>query len=272
MNYQMIVTDLDGTLLKRGAILSNKTIQTIEKIKKENLTIVIASGRTYGEIVQLTEPLKLMDYKKAYFICYNGALTVRTRPFSVITKTMIHREDVISIIDAIGTQNYKYHIFTERTLYLSHDIEKSLEAYQPKTTKIVRLNMENYHQQEEVYKMLIYDEKEHLDYLKNNMPEVVKNNYGYVKSNDQLLEIFHKEGSKGNALKQLSFILGINKDQIIAFGDEENDISMLEYAGMGIAMGNAKNDVLAAAKHITLSNEFDGVAVALDKLLFFQKG
>lgn len=265
MTYQMIVTDLDGTLLNSRSSLSQKTILTIERLKKENKIIVIASGRTYAEIVRLTKPLDLLSYNKAYFICYNGVLTVKTNPFTVLMKITLKKDDVKQIIDSLKDQDIKYHIFGENRLFLSNDIKYTLEDHQSKEVEVKKINVNEYDQEDDIYKLLIYDDKSKLDYVKKHIPLFISNNYSVVKSSDQLLEIFHKEGSKGHALIYLSKLLSIPQEEIIAFGDEENDISMIEFAGLGVAVSNAKQDVISAAKVTTLSNVFDGVAIAIDK-------
>jgi len=81
------------------------------------------------------------------------------------------------------------------------------------------------------------------------------------------LEFVHKDGSKGQALAELSRSLGILPEEVMAFGDEENDISMLQYAGMGVAMENAKPNVKKIARRITLSNKMDGVAEVINQYL-----
>jgi len=267
MKYQMIVSDLDGTLLNSRSLLTQKTIHTIERMKSQGKVIVIASGRTYGEIVALTEPLNLFSYHNAYFICYNGVLTVKTNPLTVLLNMSLHKEDVQLIIDSIGPTDLKFHVFADNKVYLSHDITQTLETHQSSNTEVIRIDMSQYNQNDDVYKILLYHDKIRLDEFKKNMPNQIVKNYSVVKSHDQLLEIFHKEGSKGHALEFLSKLLHIDKDEIIAFGDEENDITMIEYAGLGIAMGNAKPIVIASANYTTLSHDYDGVAVALDKYI-----
>jgi Cof subfamily protein (haloacid dehalogenase superfamily) len=177
----------------------------------------------------------------------------------------LKKENVQEIVKSLGTEMVKYHIFAENRLYLSHDIVKSLEHHQPTTTDIRKIDMSDYHREDEIYKILIYDDKINLDLLKQRIPQTIYHNYSVVKSSNQLLEIFHKEGSKGHALEYLSSLLSIPKDDIIAFGDEENDITMIKFAGLGVAMSNAKKIVVSAAKEVTLSNDFDGVAIAIDK-------
>ena len=88
-----------------------------------------------------------------------------------------------------------------------------------------------------------------------------------TQSSFDLLEFLHPEVSKVNALKAIAQDLGITPAEIVAIGDNHNDIGMIGYAGLGVAMGNAHEEVKAAADYVTLSNTEEGVAVVIEKLL-----
>jgi hypothetical protein len=128
-----------------------------------------------------------------------------------------------------------------------------------------RVKMSDYQGEDEVYKVLILDDEKKLDDFQKIIPQALKDQYTIVKSASHLLEFVHKFGSKGDALKEVVSSLALSPDEIIAFGDEENDMTMLQYAGLGIAMENAKATVKNAASAITLSNKLDGVAEAINK-------
>ncbi len=272
MNYQMIAMDLDGTLLNGKSMLSLRSQEMISRLKALGKIIVIASGRTDGEIRRLTAPLELTDYPNAYFICYNGVLTLEAKSGKKLTKMLLSKEDVLTIIKETRSFNLDLHVFTEGSLYLSPNIRLSLANQLSEKTKIKTLNVDKLDIDEDIYKVLFYDDFSKLNDFKSKMPQILLNRYGIVKSHSQLLEIFHKEGSKGHALEILAKMLDVPQESIIAFGDEENDLTMIKYAGLGVAMGNAKPDVLVAAKAITLTNEFEGVAVAVDKYVFSGRG
>src|SRR5947208_1537207 len=87
-----------------------------------------------------------------------------------------------------------------------------------------------------------------------------------TQTSSQLLELLHPEVSKGAALRRIAHMLGVARDEVIAFGDSHNDLDMLEFAGVGVAMGNASAEVKALADLITDSNEDDGIATALERL------
>jgi len=259
-------------LLNRQSALSLRSQEMIARLKALGKIIVIASGRTDGEIIRLTAPLHLTEYPNAYFICYNGVLTVEAKSGKKLTKMLLSQDDVQTIISQTRDFNLDLHVFTEGKLYLSPNIRLSLANQLSEKTQIAILNPDQMDIEEDIYKVLFYDEKSKLDDFKTKMPQILLKRFGIVKSHDQLLEIFHKEGSKGHALEILAKLLEVPQEAIIAFGDEENDMTMIKYAGLGIAMGNAKPDVLAVAKAITLSNEFEGVAVAVDKYVFSGRG
>ncbi|MCK7486025.1 MAG: HAD hydrolase family protein [Bacillus subtilis] len=121
---------------------------------------------------------------------------------------------------------------------------------------------------DDVYKVLILDDADRLDLLKTTLLPAFAERFAVFKSWDRLLEFVHRDGSKGAALENLYRTLRIPREDVIAIGDEENDISMILAAGIGVAMGNAKPAVKAAAHYQTLSNRFDGVSAAIDKYVF----
>jgi len=116
-------------------------------------------------------------------------------------------------------------------------------------------------------KMMMIDEPEILDEAISKIPECFKEKYTTVKSTEFYYEILNKEASKGNALKKLAAHLNIPIEETMAIGDNENDLSMIEAAGIGVAMGNATDSVKAAAQVETTSNDEDGVAEILFKYL-----
>ncbi|MFH0993833.1 MAG: HAD hydrolase family protein, partial [bacterium] len=150
----------------------------------------------------------------------------------------------------------------------SDDIVTYLVPDPVEQKSVVRLSMADYDRYDDVYKILVLDEPERLEGLRQGLPDSFNKRFATFKSWDRLLEFVHVDGSKGAALSRLAAILDIPRADIIAIGDEENDISMITTAGIGIAMGNAKPIVKAVAGHITLSNRYDGVAAAIDAFVF----
>ncbi len=265
---KIVCLDIDGTLLNEFGKITEANRHAIERLKADHHYIAIASGRTYAEIVKIVAPLELMEYDRAFFISYNGVLTVRTFPFAVLMKKLLHRDDVRMIASELLPRGFKLHVYAETKIYLSDDIVQHLQISPEEKKPLVRTDMADYDHSDDVYKVLILDDADRLDHLKTSLPSVFSDRFAVFKSWDRLLEFVHRDGSKGAALENLYRILRIPRADVIAIGDEENDISMIRAAGIGIAMGNAKPAVKAIAPYQTLSNRFDGVAAAIDKYVF----
>ncbi|MDD3122942.1 MAG: Cof-type HAD-IIB family hydrolase [Candidatus Izemoplasmatales bacterium] len=257
---KLIATDLDGTLLNGSGKLSHRTIEVFEELKNKHCYIVIASGRTSEEIIEIVRPLGLVNYDRAFLIAYNGVSTVKTIPYQILDELMLKPNQTKEIIDLILNSNMKVHIFARNKMYISQNIEYILKINTVPTYEVTKVNMPKYQVKEDIYKVLVYDEEKKLDLFKASLDPYWFAKYHIFKSSSQLLEFVHKQGSKGDALKRICNYLDICPSEVLAFGDEENDISMIEYAEVGVAMANAKAEVKDKAKIITLSNEFDGVA------------
>ena len=117
-----------------------------------------------------------------------------------------------------------------------------------------------------INKFIWFATPEHLEEVKSSILVNVEG-IDYFKSHSSLLEIVPPNVNKGHTLQELGKILGINRDEIIAIGDEENDLSMIKYAGLGVAMENAKEIVKQHANYITLSNDENGVGEVIKKFI-----
>jgi len=114
-------------------------------------------------------------------------------------------------------------------------------------------------------KVMMIDEPEILDKAITRIPQEVKEKYTVLKSAPYFLEILDKRVTKGTGVKSLAEVLNIQPEEVMAIGDQENDIAMLEYAGVGVAMENAIDAAKEAANFVTRSNLEDGVAYAIEK-------
>ncbi|MBU1145419.1 MAG: Cof-type HAD-IIB family hydrolase [Firmicutes bacterium] len=264
---KLVAVDLDGTLLNSQGKISIKTIETIQLLKKHHVYIVIASGRTYHEITKIIQPLDLFEYDRAYFIAYNGVLTLKVFPFEIIDKKLMDKEDVKKISSLVLPANLKMHVFCEHFVYISNDIKLLLLDNTAYEKTVVKIDMNLYDENEAVYKVLLYDEEKILNTFKGTIENSWYDQYNIFKSSNQLLEFVHLKGSKGDALKKLLVLLKLDKSETMAFGDEENDISLLKASGISVAMGNAKPFVKEIADVITLSNDLDGISEIMNQYI-----
>jgi Cof subfamily protein (haloacid dehalogenase superfamily) len=118
---------------------------------------------------------------------------------------------------------------------------------------------------EHYIKFMFIDETEIIDKLVANMPKELQDNYYIVQSTPNFLEVMHKESTKGNGLAILADKLGIDLAKTMALGDQHNDLTMIQQAGLGIAMANAVDEIKDNADFITTSQNDDGVGLAVEK-------
>ena len=116
-------------------------------------------------------------------------------------------------------------------------------------------------------KVMMVDKPERLDQAVSQIPDEIRSRYTIMKSAPYSLEILDKRVNKGEGVKVLAEKLGIARENVMTLGDQENDIAMLEYAGLGVAMGNAIDSVKAISQFVTKSNREDGVAYAVEKFV-----
>lgn len=261
---KLIASDLDGTLLRPGTILSPTTIQGIHALKKAGHAIAIASGRTFEEIKSICVPLMLDTYEHAYWIGYNGVVALKAIDQSVIHSVRFGWDVVKTVWTEVFALGMHMHVFTDRAVYLTNGIQYTLQIVKD-GRKVETIDMDSFATAEPVMKIVVFDSIEKCDSLRATLSENVLKSTSAFKSADMLVEFVPKGGTKGEALEALANRLQIDRDDVYAFGDEENDLTMIEYAGHGIAMKNAKQRILDAASEITESNENDGVVKALKK-------
>ena len=121
--------------------------------------------------------------------------------------------------------------------------------------------------EEDIVKVMMIDPQEKLDEAIKKLPKYLYDKYSVFKSAPYFLEFTNKEVDKGKGLKKLGEYLGIKQEEMIACGDAGNDISMIKYAGLGVAMKNATDDVKEVSDYITLSNDEDGIAHIVNKFI-----
>jgi len=263
---KVFVSDLDGTLLNSNGHFSKKTIFEINRLKEKNIPIVIASGRTDLELYDMIEVLELPK-QTTYIISYNGAKATKLHEeFPLFSKT-ISMNDANKLIKQLTSYGFLLHVFSQNNIYFSEGMSHRLSHPAIKRYHVEDVNFETYEIKEEIYKILVYEDADKLEELKKKCTTDFLEKFSMINSHPHLLEFVSKDGTKGEALKYLASLNHWNPDEIIAFGDEENDISMIQYAGLGVAMGNARENVKKAANLVTLSNDFDGLALVLEQLI-----
>lgn len=266
MKPTCIALDLDGTTLQTGGKLSAYTKEVLETLGARGIHIVVASGRSYTSLPQ--EVLALCGVE--YAVCSNGASVWHVPSGMCISKTVLPVDAAEDVLTAMAGENIHYECFIGGRPYADAQyvadpvgcgaLERAIPYIQSTREPIgdiVGFIREHAHELENLD--VIVGEQEQKNRLWKKLAALREDLY-VTSSVYQLLEIAHRDAGKRNGLEVVLQRLGVNVAQTAAFGDADNDLDMLRWAGCGVAMGNAPEDVRAAADCIAETNDEDGVA------------
>lgn len=286
--YKLVAIDLDGTMLNKYGMVTNRTKQAIQKTISSGIDVIIASGRPIDSIKTIAKEIE----SKKYFISGNGALVYDIQKEEIIYEKFMTKQKVLEIIKICEENSISYNIYTEKTIIakaLKHNVlyyhKENLKKEEGKKTNITIvddiyeyvLNSEN----EKFLKITVCDESkvifnsiirklrkidniEVLD-VSHMSRKLIKQGTEEVSIEYFYTEISLKNVDKWKAIKYLMDKLEIQKQEVIAIGDNINDKIMIQEAGLGIAMGQSTPVVKEISDFVTTNNDEDGVAIALEK-------
>ncbi len=266
--YKLIAIDIDGTLLNDRREVTDEVREAIIAAKKQGVKIVLCSGRAVGGVTLFLEELKL-NGDDDYIIALNGARILKAANNEVIDKRTLGLNDLKDLY-ALGRELDTHTIFFDDTsIYSLHKyIHKyTVQAAFLSQVKLFYCGIDEVADDCDISQILFVDDPERMGTVFASLPDEIKNKYTIVRSTPYYIEFLHPEATKGNAVKILAEKLGIRREEVMCIGDGGNDLSMIQYAGCGVAMGNATDELKEHADYITLSNNESGVAYAIRKLV-----
>ena len=262
MSYQLIALDLDFTLLTAKKEITPKTRQAIARAAGAGVHVVLASGRTFPGMRFVLNDLGHRDYT----ISCGGAI-VTDPDGKQVYACLVPPQTAKKLIRFIAEVGAYFQVFVGDDFYYSKwsprtaDYEANVKFCGILDPKILEWD------DVQACKILIIDTQERVEELRLRINELFPD-VQTVYSQSEYMEMLNADVSKGKALAYIARLLHLKPEHIIAIGDSEIDIPMIEYAGLGIAMGNARQTLLDAADYVTLSCEEDGVALAIEKFVF----
>ena len=266
MSYKMLCTDIDGTLLNKDRELSISTISEFKRIK-DNCSIVLASSRMPEAMRHLQEEVDILN---SPLIAYNGGLVLDGD--KVLSSTEVGFAEVQKISQLSQGTEIHVSIYNNDEWYVpSMDYWATREANNTKVTPTVRSLEDSLAQYSNLnkgaHKVMCMGPAEEIAVLYASLIEQLNDDLHVYKSKDTYLEIASKKISKKSAIATLlqHRYTDLDWSHVIAFGDNYNDMEMLEAVGMGVAVQNAKEEVLAIANDVTATNKEDGVALSVKK-------
>ncbi len=294
MKYKMLVLDMDGTLLSENQTISPKNKEAIYKAREAGLHVVLASGRHFNGLYAYIKELNLLD-SDCFSVSCSGAVVTHNISGQVIYEEHIEPEHVVSLYQSCEELGLDLCGYTHEGLVLQHESLFSRYDSIANQSPLIKVDFNLKNENLLIYKMNIINEskanqQEIIDYFPGmtledysvsekksynenllnelwRLPKTITEAYNIVRPLPFIAELFHKHSNKAVGMEVIAERLGFGLDQVVAIGDSGNDVHMIEEAGLGIAMSNAREEAKKVADLITSSNEEDGVAEVVMKLL-----
>lgn len=265
MNYKIIALDLDGTLTNSEKVITPKTKAALIKFQEKGGKIILASGRPTMGIYPQAKVLHL-DKFGGYILAFNGGRVIDCKTDETMFQTEFPLKYIPEIMEVIKDYPVGINTYEGDKIIVGNN----LNDYTKLEAKINAMDIKfvddfvsyvNF----DINKCLLQGEPSEILKLEEILSKKYKGELGIFKSEAFFLEIVPNGIDKAASIDKLLKTIGIKTEECIACGDGFNDVSMIEYAGLGVAMSNAKDGVKAVADFITLSNDEDGIAYVLEK-------
>ncbi len=263
--YRLLAIDLDGTLLTPAPakLITPRTRAALHQAVEKGISIVIATGQNVSVLRQTCAGLPLT----APQILENGAIIADIRNGAILHERLFPTEHILPTLEALRTLDLYRVYHTLGRVYVDTNTPRARNWYRPPVPPVIEVTDVASIYPQPCIKLAAVGEAGTLQEKRRELERLFAGKLYVTQSAYDLLEFLHPEVSKGNALQVIAADLGIAPEEIIAFGDNHNDIGMLRFAGLGVAMGHAPEEVKAAADHITLSNAEEGVAVVIEEIV-----
>lgn len=264
---KLIAIDVDGTLLNSKHELSESNKEWIQIAAQKGAILALASGRPISGLLDVFKQLEI-DPSNHYLIGFNGAVVAKASDNSVIFERTIDLNLAKSILEHVSQfplttilSRHKNLIVEDSNGYNVHG-----EANMNNMNLVVVENLIDYIDYQP-NKILLSGEPTLIDQFREEIQRPFIGLVDFVKSAPFYFEIIVKDTNKGTSLDYLAQTLNIKQSEVMAIGDNYNDLSMIEYAGLGVAMGQSDDYIKSRAQFISLSNEEDGVAYAIRNII-----
>jgi Cof subfamily protein (haloacid dehalogenase superfamily) len=265
--YKLVAIDIDGTLLNHEKAISERTKQIIESIST-NIKIILISSRMPKAMRYLQQELKVLDMP---LVAYNGGLVVAGE--KIISSIGIDFQAFRSILDF--NQELELHLslyhndewYAPQTDYWTEREERNTQS--KAVLKDNEFVFEKWKKEGKLpHKIMCMGEEQKVEKFYNLLDTHLGHRIHLYRSKSTYIEISPINTDKLNGLKVLidNIFTEIRLDNVVAYGDNYNDVEMIQNVGLGVAVENAKSEVKAVANHITASNKNEGVAMHLEKL------
>ena len=266
---KLVAIDVDDTLLNSQGRLLQSTIEVVKKAVSRDIKVVLCSGRPLAGVKHFLNELGIVQDNQ-YVITFNGAV-IETVTGKTLQQLGIDQTTYEKIDQYSKEHGVAYNVVAENSAIITSNLNVNritvVQAWENSTGVLIR-RPDELPKDEQIIKAVFADEKVKLDEVEANVVKTFgKENY-VVRAADNFLEIMHTDVNKGVALKFLTKKLGFETNEVMAIGDERNDIPMFRVAGTSVVMANGSSEAKNQANFETASNNQDGIALAFDQFVF----
>ncbi|HED24289.1 MAG TPA: HAD family phosphatase [Firmicutes bacterium] len=268
MRFRLIAADLDDTLLDDESKISPRNRQAIREAVARGIMFVIATGRMYKTSVPYIRDLGL-DGNTPLINCH-GALVKMFPGEKVLLRRPLAAELAADIVDAVENHGCYASLFADDIIYIKEEGEHTRFYQQLADVELqVTGNLKRFMWSRALRpdKISVICRDGHLDKIASVLNSRFGDKLSMLQARPFFLDITDRQATKGQALRWLADREGIKQEEILAFGDGHNDLDMVGYAGLGVAVANARPEVLEAADLVTAANSRDGVAAVIEKYI-----
>ena len=267
MKYKMIVLDLDGTLTNNKKEITPRTKQALMQAQAAGVHVVLASGRpTYG-IVPLAEELKLKE-NGGFILAFNGGKIIDCTNNEVLFEQKLDEQLVPILFQEAQKAGMEILTYQGEGIAATNKDDEYVQ-HEAFINKMPVMQYDDFLNQlvYPINKCLIVGDPTPLHELEIRLAKELEGKMDVYRSADFFLECVPLGIDKARSLDRLISSLRISREEVIACGDGYNDLSMIRFAGLGVAMANAAKDIQSEADFVTLSNEEDGVAHVIEHFI-----
>jgi Cof subfamily protein (haloacid dehalogenase superfamily) len=258
---KLVAIDLDDTLLDSGLKIADNCLQAINEVQQQGILVTLATGRMYRSALPYARQLKV----DVPLITYQGGLVKNSRSEEIIYYRPLPAKPAMEVIQFFRDNGVHYHTYRDDNLIMEMLTEEGryYESLSGIKAEIVDDLVPIAGSGDAMKIMAVTEDKKHLLTMERELKDRYGETLNITRSKPFFLEVMAREANKADALRVVAAHYHIDRNEVMAIGDSYNDIEMLEWAGVGVAMGNAWEVVKEAADHVTRSNDEDGVAEAL---------
>ncbi|BCB05398.1 Cof-type HAD-IIB family hydrolase [Bacillus sp. KH172YL63] len=266
MTYKMIVLDLDDTLLRDDQTISARTKDALFKAQEAGVKVVLASGRPTFGMRWVAKELKLDQYG-SFILSFNGSKIIDCKTDEEKYSRTLSAETAHRLYDLSKREGVGILTYADDAIIVEE--ENEFAAIESELTGLPVKVVPDFKEavKAPVVKALMLKEADHLVEVEKKLQEELHGELSVMRSKPFFLEFTELGVTKGASLDYLIKPMGLKAEEIIAIGDSYNDLAMIEYAGLGVAMGNAPQDIKEQADYVAASNMEDGVAEVVEKFV-----